>query len=226
MKKLFLGVGVNGEESRTILPLRGCDNDLENWKNLLISSKYGFDVLATIPSNKVYKELVLEKFRELINQLNESEGIGVFFFSGHGDDQLIGPGPNYNRIERVSCNNDYIPDYLFRIELQKFTNIESKLILIFDCCYSWDITNSREEQRPELLLAAGGRNQRAKEMNIGSNNFEGVFSHLALKALDLPSSTNYERWIEETNKLIKAEGFTQQSSIQGNSSIKLGSIFN
>lgn len=124
-----------------ISDLKGCLNDVENIKRLLIE-QYRFSEahIRTFKDSEVVREAILEGFKWLYDDAGEGDRL-VFHFAGHGSH--IPSRNNDEEVDELLCLYDMDWDdpgsYLIDDDLGQLTEAlpaNAKLTVILDCCHS------------------------------------------------------------------------------------------
>ncbi|RSK07445.1 Caspase domain protein [Streptococcus oralis] len=161
-------------------PLNGCVNDAIEIASLLKENGDGspnFDVKLELDVTS--KSEMLDLLHSLFNE-GESD-IALFYFSGHGTDELVGQivTPDFNgRDAGVSMN-----DILYMVNTSQSKN----KIIILDCCYSGKLGDFNANKSTDAIigkgvtiLTASNRDEVAIEDGITGH---GVFTELLIQGL-------------------------------------------
>jgi metacaspase-1 len=141
MKRKAVLCGINNY--KTAPSLRGCLNDVENIKSLLIN-RFEFDVsdIHELKDNEVIKTNLEQQWKWLTENA-VSEDVLVFHFSGHGSNVEDLDGDEEDARDEITClydmdfnnPNSYILDDEW-YEWVRQVNPEANLIMIKDTCHS------------------------------------------------------------------------------------------
>lgn len=161
-------------------PLAGCVNDAIEIAELLKENGDGspnFDVKLEL--NVTSKSEVLDLLHTLFDE--GEPDIALFYFSGHGTDELAGQivTPDFNGRDMGISMNDI---------LQMANNSKSRnKIIILDCCYSGKLGDFSTINSPDAIIGKGvtiltssNRDEVAKEDDISGH---GVFTELLIQGL-------------------------------------------
>jgi hypothetical protein len=171
-KKAALLIGINYKGTNA--ELRGCENDIKNTKNMLIS-KYGFqekDIVILMESsgmrNQPTRANILRYVRWLVNKSNSGYGSVWFQYSGHGtyiDDR--------NRDEKdgkdeciYTCDEKLIVDDEFHRELVSNIHAKSKLFCFMDCCHSGTIMDLKYKYKTSNNCSQEEHSSKAASANV------------------------------------------------------------
>ena len=156
-KKLALLVGINKYKSIGIKNLKGCVNDVEIIKTLLIG-KFDFQEqnIKTLTNQQATRNAIIQAFQHHLVTGAAPDAIVVFHFSGHGSqmddvsgdeidnlDETIVPYDSRDRGNKVFDINDDELNGLFQLLSKKTKNIT----FIFDSCHSGSIVRGAEATR-------------------------------------------------------------------------------
>jgi hypothetical protein len=141
MKRRAVLCGINNY--KTAPTLRGCLNDVENIKSLLINH-FQFDVsdIHLLKDDEVIKRNVVGQWKWLTENAVNGDTL-VFHFSGHGSNVVDLDGDEEDGRDEITClydmdfnnPNSYILDDEW-YEWVKQVNPEANLIMIKDTCHS------------------------------------------------------------------------------------------
>lgn len=137
MKKSLI-IGINNYNP-PLGPLQGCENDAEDWDNIL--TEFGFQKIHPIIKNPNadYKTIKTQLIN-MMNQLKNDDDIGVVVFSGHGGWQNDKNGEESDlRDEIIITQNKVILDDEIYLIVSSRENKNSKVIFISDSCNSGDL---------------------------------------------------------------------------------------
>ncbi|NLC55967.1 MAG: DUF4384 domain-containing protein [Armatimonadetes bacterium] len=145
-QKWALMVGVNDYVAERIPDLRGCRNDVELMKSVLVQ-KYAFpeNHIRLLFDRDATKERILAEMDNWLVKQAKPGDVVVFHFSGHGS-QAPNDNPNEDpeedRLDETICPSDIRTDRAFRdvrddelgAVLAKLS--QTHLTVILDCCHS------------------------------------------------------------------------------------------
>ena len=148
MKKFALLVGIN--YPGTSNELRGCCNDVQTLKAILIGEGYNEKSIRILTDDKdccfrPSKQNILDGLDWLVRMSHKHEGCQLFFsYSGHGvqlkGEQFKTSGPNdeTDGYDEAICPGDggYISDDELHEVFVKGLNSTAKAFVILDCCHS------------------------------------------------------------------------------------------
>lgn len=144
IKKALL-VGINKYKPELNADLRGCVNDVENVRDILIRV-YGFnaDNIRVLTDERATKEAILERLTWLVDKLALGDEI-VFDYSGHGSQIRDREGEELNdQMDEILCPHDLNwDDPLTDDMLAKIFSVVPEgvyLTVIVDACHSGTIT--------------------------------------------------------------------------------------
>jgi metacaspase-1 len=138
-KALLLGVN----DYKSISPLRGCVNDVENMKKLLVD-EFGFEAknVKTLLNQRVVKDEVSKQMKWLFRDAGEGDRL-VFHFSGHGSYTADLDGDEDGGADELICLYDMdfndADTYLLDDELRRWTGdlpTGAQLTIVLDSCHS------------------------------------------------------------------------------------------
>lgn len=143
-------VGVNDYIDQRIRDLRGCEDDVEAMRELLID-RFGFkeSQITMLLSRHATREAILDAFRrDLIGKTREGDRV-VFCFSGHGSQKKCERSKaEPDGFDEVLCPTDYDPatqaNAIIDDEIGALLKqlIGRNVTLIIDSCHSGTITKS------------------------------------------------------------------------------------
>lgn len=211
--KFALLVGVNRYMSKGVKPLNGCENDVDDLKDLL-TGLFRFpddkEHILTLKSEEAKKQRILNAFRSHLignaKEFKDQKPTVVFYFSGHGSyvkdgaDQDEGDGydetlvPHDRGVNMVTDIVDDELDALFE-ELRQYT---TNITFILDSCHSGTATRAADlEPREAPPLKASAARAEDAAINSGRKD-EGnamlerrVDSYVTLSGC-LPYQLSYE----------------------------------
>jgi hypothetical protein len=141
MKRKAVLCGVNNYKTAPVL--RGCLNDVENIKNLLINN-FQFEVsdVHLLRDDQVIKRNIFQEWKWLTENAVNGDTL-VFHFSGHGSNVADLNSDEEDQRDEITClydmdfnnPNSYILDDEW-YEWVKQVNPEANLIIIKDTCHS------------------------------------------------------------------------------------------
>ena len=144
IKKALL-VGINNYKPELNANLRGCVNDIENVRDILIRV-YGFnpDNIRVLTDDRATKAAILERLTWLVDKLAMGDEI-VFDYSGHGSQVRDREGDELNdQMDEILCPYDLNwDDPLTDDMLAKIFSVVPEgvyLTVIIDACHSGTIT--------------------------------------------------------------------------------------
>jgi len=153
IKKALL-VGINKYRPDLNADLRGCVNDVEMIRYLLVN-KFGFepDNIRAIVDDRATRSNILQRLQWLINGTKEGDFL-VFQFSGHGSQVRDRNGDELNdHLDEILCpydldwNNPLTDDILSGIFSKLPRGV--KLLMLADCCHSGTIAREIGNPRYE-----------------------------------------------------------------------------
>ena len=140
-KALLIGINYKNTSSE----LRGCINDVDDLKNLLIT-KYNYKEsnILTLTESQATKENIINQLSEFINSGNDGETL-FFSFSGHG--YFLNDNDNNYKIDEydqkdeviISVDNYAIIDDELKDIIDANLKCNVTLIALFDNCHSGTI---------------------------------------------------------------------------------------
>ena len=161
-KALLLGIN----SYKSVSPLRGCINDVENMRQLLVNV-YGFKQanVRRLLNSEVIKSNVKSEMDWLFQDVKPNDRL-VLHFSGHGSQVADVDGDEDEGYDEILCLHDMDfkkPNtYLVDDEIRKWTEglpTGAKLTIVFDSCHSGSATR--------MLLAPGsGRGMRSVMVDL------------------------------------------------------------
>jgi hypothetical protein len=161
--KHALLVGIN--YINTTCQLKGCINDINEVRNILISHCFNSSSITILTDDQEHlnnitnlenikpptKNNILNEFKKLLQNSNIGD-ILFFQYSGHGVliPDTIGHKIN-NNDEAIYCSDDLIIlDYEFKNYIDKYLKKGVTLIALFDACYSGSILDLRYQYMDSL----------------------------------------------------------------------------
>jgi hypothetical protein len=162
MKRRAVLCGINNYKTAPVL--RGCLNDVENLKSLLINH-FQFDVsdIHVLKDNEVIKTNLKQHWKWLTENAVNGDTL-VFHFSGHGSNVEDLDGDEEDARDEITClydmdfnnPNSYILDDEW-YEWVKQVNPEANLIILKDTCHSGGSSRllpiQDENGLPNIILA-------------------------------------------------------------------------
>ncbi|MBI3947335.1 MAG: caspase family protein [Armatimonadetes bacterium] len=150
-EKYALMIGVNEYASERIPDLRGCHNDVDYLKAVLLQ-KYGFREtnVRVILSQDATKERILKEFDNHLGQAGPNDVV-YFHFSGHGSQAPDDNGDEEDGIDETFCPTDIRTDRQFRdVRDDEFGAAIAKLragsiTIILDSCHSGTATRGLDD---------------------------------------------------------------------------------
>lgn len=231
-KKAALLIGINYKG--TDAELRGCENDIENTKRILIE-KYGFNPREIIVLKESLgvrgqptRNNILRFMRWLANKSNSGYGTVWFQYSGHGTYIKDTTGDEKDGKDECiyTCDDNLIVDDEFHKELVSRIHKESKLFCFMDCCHSGSIMdlkykyqagknksvseNSKKAALANVLALSGCKDDQTSADAWLSGDWCGA---LTKTFLDVMKQSNYDITLfDMVNKIrnqLQKGGFTQ-----------------
>lgn len=129
--------------------LKGCVNDAKSIKELIVS-RFGFQQknIKELYNSDASRNNILSEMANLLARSNPGDN-ALIYYSGHGllldnsmgfqKDQAIVPSDIYQKYRSYILNQDLAAMF------NKFVDKKVTLTVIFDCCYSWSVEFSRQE---------------------------------------------------------------------------------
>lgn len=163
MKIEALLVGVS-EYSKQELDLKGCTNDVDRMKNVLID-RYKNINCTTLLNEEARRKTIIEKI-ENFSEIMKAGDTFLFYFSGHGSQENI--EPKYRDIEpdllneTIVCHDSRgnngvgdLTDKEVSYLLSKFHE-DIEVVVIYDSCHSGNGTRVIEEEERKGIRAVPG----------------------------------------------------------------------
>ena len=159
IKKALL-VGINKYRPDLNADLRGCVNDVEMVRYLLVN-KFDFepDNIRVVVDDRATQTNILHRLQWLINDTKEGDLL-VFHYSGHGSQVRDRNGDELNdHLDEIICPHDLNWNYPFTDDMLQEIFAKApkgvKIIMIADCCHSGtivrELANPRYE-KPRFIL--------------------------------------------------------------------------
>ena len=143
-KKAALLVGINYQGTQS--ELKGCENDVEATKEVLINY-YGFkeENIRLLKGDQTTRENILNGIEWLVKKADEGFGSLWFQYSGHGYYFKDQNGDEVDGRDEciITCDNYAILDDEFRANLVNKLRSDAKLFCIMDCCHSGTMLDLR-----------------------------------------------------------------------------------
>ncbi len=151
-----LVVGINN--FKHIQHLKGCVNDAKDFMKYLTEIRNEFLAIKTVPlfdRNATKANIV--KGISMLGQVEEGD-IVVFYFSGHGAQELGGElfGETDDKLEVLACHDSsneisgsFLSDKELRYLFKQLSDTGAEVVTLFDCCHSGE--NMRGELRARRL---------------------------------------------------------------------------
>lgn len=161
--KFALLVGINRYFNKNVKPLYGCENDVDDLKDVL-TEVFGFpndrEHVLTLKSEEAKRQRILDEFKshliENAKKFKEQKPTVVFFFSGHGSyakdaDQDEGDGQDETIVPHdrgVNGVGDILDDDLDKLfeDLRQYT---TNITFIIDSCHSGTATRAADLESRE-----------------------------------------------------------------------------
>ena len=244
-RALLVGINYVGTESE----LKGCLNDVENMKNVLIK-KYGYleENIKILNDNTEMKPTRKNILVELLNLVLSESKYLFFHYSGHGSYVTDRDGDEADGNDECLVPIDYetlgmiIDDELKGI-LQCVSE-ESKLIVILDCCHSGsglDLAYSSYERVRKLYMLTDGKNKETRGNVIMisgcqdpqtsadafiENKNQGALTFALLSCLNRSDVRTYEQLLREIKKILKDGKYSQIPCLSSGKKLDLTSNVN
>lgn len=159
IKKALL-VGINIYKPELGANLRGCVNDVENMRKLLIDSfKFDPENIRVLVDERATKQGILDRLKWLLNEAKEGDDL-VFHYSGHGSQVRDRDGDELDdQLDEILCPHDLdwddplTDDVLAALFKQLSEGVN--LTMICDACHSGTMTRSLSDvycSRPKGIL--------------------------------------------------------------------------
>jgi hypothetical protein len=117
----------------------GCENDVDSVEGILAPLDYDIDILKTAAAKK---EDILDKLNEAATELKNGD-IFVYYFSGHGGQQLDENGDEEDNHDETQCayNGELIDDQLNEVWLKFKAGV--RIVMISDSCNSGTVYRNK-----------------------------------------------------------------------------------
>jgi len=216
-RKLALLVGINQYPSE---PLRGCVNDMELQRHLLIH-RFGFNPkdIYTLTDEKATRQGILEAFEEHLIRQAKPGDVVVYHYSGHGsrvfdpDPIVVEPGSNgglngtlvpvnYGSIDGLPQQGGVVEDIMGHTLFLLMLALKSEnFTAVLDSCYSGGGTRpdvrvrSRDNQGKKLQISPmekSYQDQWLSRLNLSREDFVKLYRTGVAKGVVL-AATNPEQ---------------------------------
>jgi len=249
--KRALLVGINKYKPELNADLRGCVNDVENMRGLLIT-KFGFEPenIRVLIDDRATRQAIIKRLQWIIKKSRKGDEL-VFHYSGHGSQVRDRNGDELkDGLDEILCphdldwNNPLTDDILAR--LFKKLRKGAYLTMICDSCHSGTMTRSvrignphGEADRfilPPFDIRARSMGVDLPKHNIGRKQRIGRIERIervdvgqrtwALTSVirDNPSFT-WRQAHAGAAKLLELRRYTQQPQISGNDNLIIRKVF-
>lgn len=169
-KKFALLIGINYKHSKS--ELRGCINDVENMKNILISKyKYKAENIKMLTENEPKNSWptsinIIAQLKELIRKSYDDCSEIWIHYSGHGSNVKDYNGDEKDGRDEVIIPLDYskygvISDDVLNRYIKYFPD-KLRVICFFDCCYSGTILDLKYKYIGDDEYAVENENDKTK----------------------------------------------------------------
>jgi metacaspase-1 len=137
-------------------PLRGCLNDVESMKSVLLANGFSLMNILTLTDQEAVMKSIVDSLALMVEQAKKGDHL-VFHFSGHGSqvpDQFIFGTDELDGLDEIICpydmdwNGIYIRDDTLRSILQGL-HPEATCDVFLDSCHSG--TGLRGEDTPRFM---------------------------------------------------------------------------
>ncbi len=198
-RKLALLVGINEYPSQ---PLRGCVNDMELQRHLLIH-RFGFNPqdIHTLTDGQATRQGILEAFEEHLIKQAKLGDVVVYHYSGHGsrvldpDPLVVEPGNNggtngtfvpvnYGKIDQYPEQGGVVEDIMGHTLFLLMLALKSEnFTAVLDSCYSGGATRdvrvrARDNQGKNLQVSPGEKSyqeQWLSRLNLKREDFVKLY---------------------------------------------------
>lgn len=229
--KFALLVGVNRYLDKNVKTLNGCENDVDDLKDVL-TKVFSFpddrEHVLTLKSEEAKKQRILDEFKrhliENAKKFKEQKPTVVFYFSGHGStaqdgpDQDEGDGQDETILPHdrgVNGVTDILDDELDKLfgELRQYT---TNITFIIDSCHSGTATRAVDfepREAPPLKPAAVPSFVNGLKDKGNAMLERRVDSYVTLSG-SLPSQLSYEYTRTTEDKKLRTNGIMTAHLVQ------------
>ncbi|HEX7312593.1 MAG TPA: caspase family protein [Pyrinomonadaceae bacterium] len=230
--KFALLVGVNRYLDKNVKTLNGCENDVDDMKDVL-TKVFQFandrEHVLTLKSEEAKKQRILDEFKkhliENAKKFKDQKPTVVFYFSGHGSTAVDGPDqdegdrqdetilPHDRGVRGVTDILDDDLDKLFG-ELRQYT---TNITFIIDSCHSGTATRAVDfepRKAPPLNPAAAAQEFVSGPKDKGNAMLERrIDSYVTLSGC-LPSQLSYEYVHKTADNKLRTNGVMTAHLVQ------------
>lgn len=231
-RKLALLVGINKYPSQ---PLRGCVNDMELQRQLLIH-RFGFNPkdIYTLTDEKATRQGILEAFEEHLIKQAKPDDVVVYQYSGHGS-RVIDPNPlvvepgqkaglngtfvpvDYGLIDEYSEEGGVVKDIMGHTLFLLMLALKSEnFTAVLDSCYSGGAlrerrVRARDNQGKKLQISPQEKayqDQWLSRLNLSGKDFVKLYRTGVAKGVVLAATNPNQTAIDTRSNGINVGAFT------------------
>ena len=147
-------------------------NEISSFKNALLHGEtWQPSHIQMLSDKNASREGIFDALEWLDEQEDEND-VSVFYYVGHGSQ-------DYNGNESLSVYDSKISDK----ELdEQFDNLEGRVVIILDCCYSGGFIEELG-QRKRVILTACSKDEKAYQVHELKSGIFGYFVNICLEKL-------------------------------------------
>jgi len=229
LKKAFL-IGINYQG--TSGELRGCVNDVNDLKNMLINKyNYSSSNILTLTDSQATKQNIMTRLTQLLQSSQAGETL-FFSFSGHGYfwNDIYKKDENDGKDELIVTVDNYaIVDDELKYIIDSYLKENVTLIALFDNCHSGTILDlpyqyfkGDEEMihhslstdtKGTVICLSGCRDDQVSMDAYLEGDFNGAMTYNFIKLMKENESLSWKACVEQLREKLQAGNFNQVPQI-------------